>query len=389
MFEKLQFLLQEMIKNNTLIQIILSDQIVKNKKERTKINIKPILIKEMIHFQFSSFKNNQVFHENVSNMDFVKKTLLLLENEFCQALICTNLQDYQVFVNRTGVSILKKKPTKEKIITEHNRTKNYLINEGDEVPFLVEIGIMDQNYRVLPSKYNKFKQINKFLEFIDDVVEELKKDPVIRIIDFGCGKSYLTFAMHHYLKEILHLNVSIIGLDLKEEVIEDCSKIVEKYHLDNLTFLTGDIEHYQNLNQVSMVVTLHACDTATDAALAKAIQWGAKVILSVPCCQHEFNSQISSDLFSGILEHGIMKERFSAMLTDVVRSDILQIHGYRTQIIEFIETTHTPKNLLIRAIKSLQTNKELHQKHYDQLQKEFHFDSALVRFLKKEKNVQD
>lgn len=234
----------------------------------------------------------------------------------------------------------------------HNRRKRYILEEGRPVPFLKDLGVMAADGKIVNSRYDKFRQINRFLEFIEDILPQLPKDREVRIIDFGCGKSYLTFAMYYYLHELQGLDVRITGLDLKEDVIEHCGRLARQYGYEKLEFLHGDIADYTGADQVDMVVTLHACDTATDYALAKAVRWNAKVILSVPCCQHELNGQMENDLLRPIFHYGIVKERMAALYTDALRAEILENHGYRTQILEFIDMEHTPKNLLLRCVRS-------------------------------------
>ena len=233
----------------------------------------------------------------------------------------------------------------------HNRTKKYVLQEGVPVPFLVDLGVMTAEGKVVKSRYDKFRQINRFLEFIEDVIDELPKDRTIRIIDFGCGKSYLTFAMYYYLHELQHRDIQVTGLDLKTDVIQHCNELAEKLGYDRLKFERGDISTYEGTDVADMVVTLHACDLATDYALDKAVKWGARVILAVPCCQHELNRQIKCDPLKPVLKYGIIKERVAALLTDALRANLLEQQGYETQILEFIDMEHTPKNLLIRAVK--------------------------------------
>ncbi len=233
----------------------------------------------------------------------------------------------------------------------HNRKKTYILQEGHPVPFLRDLGVMTETGKVVRAKYDKFRQINRFLEFIEDILPQLSKDRENVIIDFGCGKSYLTFAMYHYLTLIKSYPVRVIGLDLKQEVIDHCNALSRKYGFDHLQFYHGDIASYEGVDQVDMVVTLHACDTATDYALAKAVAWKAKVILSVPCCQHEWNKQMKNALMEPILRYGILKERIAALYTDGLRAELLEHAGYRTQVLEFIDMEHTPKNILIRAVR--------------------------------------
>ena len=241
----------------------------------------------------------------------------------------------------------------------HNRTKKYVLQEGVPVPFLVDLGVMTAEGKVVKSRYDKFRQINRFLEFIEDVLPNLDPNRTNTIIDFGCGKSYLTFAMYYYFRELKKLDVNIIGLDLKEDVIAICNGLAEKYGYEKLHFYQGDIASYTGRDAVDMVVTLHACATATDYALEKAVKWNAKVILSVPCCQHELNRQIANKELYPIMDYGILKERMAALLTDEIRAKLLENAGYETQILEFIDMEHTPKNLLIRAVKRQEGSKKL------------------------------
>ena len=242
----------------------------------------------------------------------------------------------------------------DKGVTElsHNRKKTYLIEEGSQVPFMQDLGVMTKDGKIVHAKYDKFKQINRFLEFIEDIVPKLPTEREIQIIDFGCGKSYLTFAMYYYLKVVRNYDISVVGLDLKEDVIEHCNELKERYGYDKLKFICGDISTYNDAVAVDMVVTLHACDTATDYALAKAVNWNASVILSVPCCQHELNGQIKNELLSPVLKYGLIKERMAALMTDGIRANLLEQMGYDVQVLEFIDMQHTPKNILIRAVRN-------------------------------------
>lgn len=233
----------------------------------------------------------------------------------------------------------------------NNRKKTYVLPEGEPVPFLVKLGVMTKQGKVVASRYDKFRQINRYLEFVSDIIPSLPKGREISIIDFGCGKSYLTFALYYYLHEKLQYDVAITGLDLKKDVIEECNRLAKEFGYDKLKFLHGDIADYTGTDSVDMVVTLHACDTATDYALYKAITWGARVIFCVPCCQHEINKKIKNDDLQPLLKYGLIKERMSALITDALRANLLEEQGYKTQILEFIDMEHTPKNILIRAVK--------------------------------------
>lgn len=259
----------------------------------------------------------------------------------------------QALVSKKGRATIKIKKAEHPVqpaAAEHNRKKQYLLEEGKAVPFLVDLGVQTPEGKTVNARYHKFRQINRFLEFVEDILPALDKSRELTIIDFGCGKSYLTFAMYYYLHEQQGLDVRMIGLDLKEDVIAHCNQLAGKYGYEKLQFLTGDIASYEGCTKADMVVTLHACDTATDYALQKAVEWNAKVILSVPCCQHELNAQIHSGLMQPVLKYGLIRERMAALLTDAFRAELLEEQGYQVQILEFIDMEHTPKNILLRAV---------------------------------------
>ena len=347
---ELSKLLQENL-NIEFISATLSNP--KKKDDVQKVKVRPVLKKEVLYFQFESFRNNQAFHENVEEK---KACEILLEymGNMRQMQMETQRADYTVLVSKKGKVTIKskiKKGGKKKIDMSHDRKKKYVLEEGVPVPFLQDLGVMTQDGKIVRAKSDKFRQINRFLEFIEDILPELDKGRELTILDFGCGKSYLTFAMYYYLHELKEYDIRIIGLDLKKEVIRHCNELSEKYGYEKLRFLEGDIADYTGVNKVDMVVTLHACDTATDYALQKAMKWNAKVIFSVPCCQHEVNRQIQNDILEPVLKYGILKERMAAIITDAVRAETLEMAGYDTQILEFIDMEHTPKNLLIRAVK--------------------------------------
>jgi SAM-dependent methyltransferase len=357
--EQLKKAIEEMLDTDKLIEAVLSNVRQKNQKNYTKVSIKPVEIKGVLGYQFSYYYEKKVQHENLDTPSTTSKLYQLLEEHFKQGVIYTQNADYQILISKKNkVTISQKQPSKTKVDFKHNRTKKYILEEGTPVPFLIHLGVMNQEGKVLSKRYDKFKQINRFLEMIQDIAPDLPQDRRIHIVDFGCGKSYITFALYHYLHEIKKMNVQITGLDLKEDVICHCNELVDKFGYDQLRFLIGDIAQYQEQDPVDMVVTLHACNTATDAALYKAIQWNAKVILSVPCCQHELFDQVQSNDLTPMLRHGIIKERFAALATDAVRAHILEIMGYKTQILEFIDMEHTPKNLMIRAVKGACAHRE-------------------------------
>ena len=349
--DELRKLLQENL-NIDFISATLSNP--RNKDAIQKVKVRPILKKDTLLFQLESFQNNQAFHENMEVEKACEKLLEHMEN-MKQMQLDTQGCSYSVLISKKGKVTIKsklKKGDRKKINMSHDRKKKYVLEEGSPVPFLQDLGVMTQEGKIVHAKFDKFRQINRFLEFIEDILPELDKDRELTILDFGCGKSYLTFAMYYYLHELKSYDIRIIGLDLKKDVIRHCNELSEKYGYEKLKFLEGDIADYTGVNKVDMVVTLHACDTATDYALAKAVGWDAKVILSVPCCQHELNRQIKNEVLEPILKYGLLKERMAALITDGLRAEYLEREGYTAQILEFIDMEHTPKNILIRAVKN-------------------------------------
>lgn len=354
--------------------IELLSAVLSNPRDREKAfkgRIRPVLKKGNLVFQFEIFKGKQVFHENLEAKAAVDRACEWMEH-FRQMQIDTKSERASVLISKKGkVTINRKKvtrPDQGKQDLSHNREKQYILKEGMDIPFLRDLGVMTQEGKIVRSRFDKFRQINRYLEFIEDVLPKLPKDREITILDFGCGKSYLTFAMYYFLHEMRGYEVRMVGLDLKEDVIGHCNALAEKYGYDHLRFLTGDIAQYEGMTKVDMVVTLHACDTATDYALAKAVSWGADVILSVPCCQHELNRQIENDILSPVLSYGLLKERMAALVTDGLRAEYLKKEGYDTQILEFIDMEHTPKNILIRAVK---TGKKAENQHIIKACEEF------------------
>ena len=381
--EEIKKILEEIL-NIDLIGATLSNP--RKKEEIVKVKVRPVLIKDVLFFQCETHKNRQVFHENYE----YEQALHILTQDmelFRQMQIETKEFQYTVLVSKKGKVTVQKKRTKgEKRQAElsHNRTKNYILKEGVQVPFLQDLGVMTADGKVVRSKFDKFRQINRFLEFIEDILPQLAKDRGVTILDFGCGKSYLTFAMYYYLRELEGFDVNIIGLDLKEDVIRHCSELARSYGYDKLHFYQGDIAGYEGVSSVDMVVTLHACDTATDFALAKAVEWGAQVILSVPCCQHELNRQIKNEMLQPIMRYGILKERMAALITDGLRAELLESKGYETQLLEFIDMEHTPKNILIRAVK---TGKKKNRESFADSMKALHVNPTLDRLLYPEESI--
>lgn len=340
-------------------QIVLSNS--RRKEEVSKVRVRPLLLQGKLVFQVEEFRGKQAFHQNLMKDEAYEYLQNAMSDTFRQMELASAKGSAQILVSKNGkmtVKVKKNRPVEGQAkiqapstLLDHNRKKKYVLEEGKPIPFLQDLGVMTADGRIVHSRYDKFRQINRFLEFVQDILPKLPKGREINIIDFGCGKSYLTFAMYYYLKELNGFDIRVIGLDLKQDVIDHCNQLARKYGFEKLAFYHGDIASYEGVDQVDMVVTLHACDTATDYALAKAVRWNASVILSVPCCQHELNRQMKNDMLEPVLQYGLLKERMAALYTDGIRAEILENHGYRTQILEFIDMEHTPKNVLIRAVK--------------------------------------
>ncbi|MBT3280798.1 MAG: SAM-dependent methyltransferase [Campylobacteraceae bacterium] len=365
-------LIEKIINEETIIKATFSGIRKKSEKTFNKVTIKKVIIQNEEKHQFEYFYDKNVEHKNLNNNDSIAEMCKLLETYFKQAVINTIDSDYQILISKKGkAKILKKAATRKFEEASHNRKKKYILNEGELTPFLIELGIMSAQGKIVNSKYDKFKQINRYLELVSDCIPYLDKNKTIRIIDFGCGKAYLTFALYDYLVLKMGYNVEIVGLDLKENVIKFCSDLAQKLNYDDLRFEQGDIKGFNQFTNVDMVISLHACNTATDEALAKAVNWGAQVILAVPCCQHEFLKKIKNEKMIPMMKYGIIKEKLASLLTDSVRANVLEIMGYRTQVLEFIDMEHTPKNIMIRAFfdKTPNTKKVVNQ--YKQFKNEW------------------
>ncbi len=339
-------------------------------------------------YQISKYTERQVFHDNVQPQDLPNHLASMIEGVYRQLNGWSADAEHMLLISKKGQCTYKKKALKATLAPTdtHNRQKQYLLEEGSIIPPLVDMGIFTREGKVISSMYHKYKQINRFLEIIDDEISQSKLTD-INVIDFGCGKSYLTFVLYYYLTQIRGISVNMIGLDLKSDVIEKCNLAAERYGYTGLRFMLGDINGFSAPFDTDMVITLHACDTATDYALFNAVNWNAKYIFSVPCCQHELNSQITPRQLSILSRYGIIKERFSALSTDTIRANLLEYCGYKTQILEFIDLDHTPKNLLIRAVKRATTSdkhKRMMLGEVDSLMQQFGFQPTLYKLLFKE-----
>lgn len=372
------------ITNDEIIRLVISNK--KNKEiEYNKINF---ILKEKNkkqYYQIEKYTDKQVFHENIDKELINTKIIEHMKDDYKQLSAWSNDNTFDLKVSKKGKIFLGKKKSDNKKLANksHNKEKNYILKEGTIIQPLIDLGVFTKEGKVVNSKYDKYKQINRFIEIIDDEIRKNNQEE-LTILDFGCGKSYLTFVLYYYFVEIKKINVKMIGLDLKPDVIKKCNDIAKRYNYENLKFELGDINGYKFTDKVDMVITLHACDTATDYALYNAIKWNTKMIFSVPCCQHEFNSQMKSDNLSLLTKYGIVQERVAALMTDAVRANLLEYLGYKTQLLEFIDISHSPKNILIRASKS-GVSKEKREKALNEVNnliKEFNLDPTLLKLLK-------
>lgn len=346
-------LLAGSIRERTFLRLVLSQPLSKSESAISKVTVRLVEVGGETKYQWAVRSQQQEKHENLTMDELITQTKSVFGVNLGDAHLFTTQADLTVRWNYGKPQKVKRKPpTQQPSEGEgHNRQKQYLIPAGIPCPFLIEIGVMLPSGQVRPTMYHKFRQINRYLEFVEDILPQLPSTGPIHVVDFGCGKSYLTFALHHLLTRIHEREVKIVGLDVKADVIEDCTRVAESLKCDGLEFHLGRIETYVPSEQVHLAVSLHACDTATDDAIAAALRWKSNVILAVPCCQHEICQTISRQSLVGLTEYGILKERFASLATDALRAQFLELQGYKTQVLEFIETEHTPKNLLIRSVR--------------------------------------
>jgi len=386
--EDLKKVIDEMIKED-IIKLVISNKINKN-AEYNKISF---IFKENDnnkYYQIEKFTDKQVFHENIDAGLLGEKVLEYVPLSYKQISAWSNTNTFELKVSKKGKFLInKKKSDNANLVNKgHNKEKNYILKEGMIIEPLIDLGIFTKEGKVVNSKYDKYKQINRFVEIIDDEIKhnDFKE---LTILDFGCGKSSLTFVLYYYFTEIKKINVKMIGLDLKADVIKKCNNIAKRYNYENLHFELGDINGFKYNNKVDMVITLHACDTATDYALYNAVKWNTKMIFSVPCCQHEFNHQMKAESLSILTKYGIVQERIAALMTDSVRANLLESVGYKTQLLEFIDIAHSPKNILIRATKS-NISKDQKEKALDEvrnLMDQFNVSPTLFNLLKEDKLI--
>ena len=366
-----------------IVRVVISNLKKGAECEYSKVTIKPYNSSKGIMYQFEYTVKNQVKHRNVEEYNLVDEISLLLENYFTQCMVYGTESDYHINCYGDKVKAKTMAATKKIAIGGHNKKKRYILNEDEHIDFLVYLGVMTKDGKVVNSKYNKFRQINKYLELIKPSIDMLPKDRPLKIVDFGCGKAYLTFALYYYVVKILNMQAEITGLDLKEEVIDYCNKVARELGYDSLEFQKGNIKDYSRTQDVDMVIMLHACDNATDEGIVQSLKFNAKIIIAVPCCQHEFFRQIENENLEPILQFGILKDRMTALATDSLRAQILKALGFDVTVMEFIETEHTPKNLAIRAIRGGGFNKTEYEK-YEKFRDFLNLDPYIERRMREE-----
>lgn len=366
-------LLTDLFEGLSLVRAVVSKP--RDRGLPAKVTVEAVELRGETAFRFTTHLADRALHENLEPAE-ARDRLGLLLADYGQGLLQTAAADWQVL----GETVLQRPPTRRVGERVHDRRKRYLLEEGRPVPFLVELGVMTPDGAVRKSRYGKFRQVNRFLELVDDVVPSLRPEGMLRVVDFGCGKSYLTFAIHHLLTELRGRDVEIVGLDLKADVIAACADLAARAGATGLRFERGEIAGFDAGGDVDLVVSLHACDTATDEALAQAVGWQADAILAVPCCQKEAYRQLESALLAPLLRHGLAKERFAALVTDTLRAQLLELHGYRTQLVEFVPLEHTAKNVLIRAVRGAPAGTQA-RRAYEELRDALGLAPALERLL--------
>lgn len=386
--KQVESLLEQIFQTEELILVSLSKEKRKGQTPYGKVSIRPILLKDNLHYQVTYHYEKKEIHENLRADETSSLIARLLQGVFRQGVFFTIEADWQVLISKKGVAkVLQHPPSKQALDLSHDREKQYLLREGTPYPFLVNLGIMNSEGKVFAKRYHKFRQLNKFLEIVESCLpalqEPIKSGRPIKIVDFGSGKAYLTFALYHYLVEHLKLQVEIAGLDLKEDVVAFGNQVAQELGYDHLKFYHKDIKDFKSDSAIDMVVSLHACDIATDFALAQAVRWQAQLILAVPCCQHELFDQIEQSSQQILLEHGIVKERIAALITDATRAKLLEAEGYCVTIMEFIDLEHTPKNLLIRAFRE-SGGSEIARKEYEQFRGFWNINPSLEHLLSEE-----
>lgn len=381
MADELGSLLGRLLVDEGLASGVLSNPRRRDEPVR-KVTVKPLLLRGVLRFQVTSHRADRATNENLEPAAARLRLQQLLRETYRQGLLRDPGGEHQVLVARNGnVRILSRPSSPVEADLAHDRRKRHLLEDGTPNPFLIELGVMDEQGKVRARRYGKFRQLNRFLELVDDAAGELPRDRPVRIVEAGSGKAYLTFALYQHLQDARGLALEVLGLDLKADVVADCNALARRLGYERLRFEVGDIAGYDAGGEVDLVMSLHACDTATDAAIERAIRCNARVVLAVPCCQHELLRQLRSDALAALLEHGIVRERLAALVTDTLRAKLLELAGYRTQIVEFVDLEHTAKNVLIRAVRRPRRDRERAAHEYVALRDALGVDPYLERAL--------
>ncbi len=374
--------LENIIDKKLIESVSISNPLKRGEGIALKVKISSVIIKNKLAYQVSEYIGQKVIHKNIDAEIIIDEIISIMEKGFKQCnitsnVLCTILMNKKKQFTLTGI---KDNLNAISLPKEHNKTKNYIIGEGEYVDWMYKLGLMDKSGIVLKHRQKKFRQINKFLEMLKDIEDEIPENSII--VDMGCGKSYLTFAMYHYFNIIKKKNIEIRGYDLKKDVVEYCNELAEKFEFRSLKFYCEDIANIENTDErIAMIITLHACDTATDYAIYHGIRWGCKVMMNVPCCQHELFHQMKNDDMSIMLNHGIIKERFAALLTDSIRARIIELKGYRVQVMEFIDMEHTPKNIMIRSVKTGKSEDKKKKEDLEKIIKEYNIHPTLYNLF--------
>ena len=373
-------LVHELIAEEALTGATLSKPRGRTPGRPTRITVDPVVTGRELRFRWRYHEATRTTDESLTPDETERRIVHLIGGEFRQALLRSPEADLQVLAGAAGATVLRRPATRPRANLEHDRRRRRLLEEGVPVPFLVELGVMTRDGHVKADRFAKFRQVNRFLELVEDVLPVLPEGR-LAIVDFGSGKSYLTFALHHLLTAVHGREVEMVGLDLREDVVATCESLARRLGTDGLRFETGDIAGYRGAEKADLVVSLHACDTATDAALERAVRWEACVILAVPCCQHELAAQLENTALAPLLSRGLLRQRFAADVTDAVRAQLLEAVGYDAQLIDFVELEHTPKNVLIRAVRRPRRNRAASYDAYLRLKAELGIDPTLERLL--------
>jgi Methyltransferase domain len=346
-----------------------------------RITVDPVQLRSGARWRVRRHYTTRTTDENVDGGALTGLLRRSIGAEYRQALLHEPDADWQVLAGGRTPRILRRAATRPRAAGTHDRRKTRLLPEGEPVPYLVELGVQTPEGRVRSQRRAKFRQVNRFVELVDDVVPALPEGR-LRVVDYGSGRAYLTFALHDLLARVHGRDVDVLGLDVKADVVAECDALAQRIGADGLRFEVGDISG-ASLDGVDLVVSLHACDTATDAALERAVRAEAGVILAVPCCQHELLGQLDNDVLRPLLRHGTLKERFAAEVTDAARARLLELAGYDVQVVEFVPLEHTPKNVLLRATRTTRPTSDVARlgAEYRAFADELGIEPALERLL--------